>query len=283
MTGSCPGSCARQTLGLHPLHLPEPLPQGCVLGQGAPAPSPGWRLDPRRKACRFRTDWKPAGHTDLIPSLVEGKPLSHGGGPGSPQRRWRRAPGRGTGPGAQEDADRRALAAWSAAGNEVTFVKRNRPHGRRGRISLANAIQRPSGRRTLLAAAAAFLRRDSRGGVERGCAAAAPSARPQAAAGWSARGGVGQPRAGLQARITPKGAPARGKPRVSLAAPRPGRGSRGRGLRGFKAGGARRRHPGELKDCEQAERCGAVRAGGAALTRLGGLSPRPAGAGVGAR
>ena len=256
-----------------------------MLGQGAPAPSPGWGLDPRRKACRFRTDWKPTGHTDLIPSLVEGKPLSHGGGPGSPQRRRRRAPGRGTGPGAQEDADGRALAAWPAAGNEVTFVKRNRPHGRRGRISLANAIQRPSGRRTLLAAAAAFLRRDSRGGVERGCAAAAPSP-PRTPSG---RGGLERP---WGRRPAPRGTPgpyhAQGSPRpreapVSLAAPRPGRGSRGRGLRGFKAGGARRGHPGELNDCEQAERCGAVRAGGAALTRLGGLSPRPAGAGVGAR
>ena len=163
-----------------------------------------------RPGHQFRTDWKPASHTGLIPSLVEGKPLSHGGrppwgGPGSPQRRRRRAPGRGAGPGAQEDANRRALAAWPAAGNEVEFVKRNRPHGRRGRISLANAIQRPSGRRTLLAAAAAFLLRDSRGGVERGCAAAAPSPprAPSGCGGWERPWGVGQPRAGLQARVTP--------------------------------------------------------------------------------
>ena len=195
---------------------------------------------------------------------------------GAPQRRRRRAPGRGAGPGAQEDADWRALAARLAAGNEVTFVKRNRPHGRRGRISLANAIQRPSGRRTLLAAAAAFLRRDSRGGVERGSAAAAPSP-PRAPSG---RGGR-RPARDSRPASRPKGAPAGGQPREPPAAPKPGRGRRGRGLRGFKAGGARRGHRGELRDCDwsAAAPSGQVGPHSHAL----GVSPRPAGAGVGAR
>lgn len=211
MTGSCPGSCARQALGLHPLHFPEPLPQGCVLGQGAAAPSPGWGLDPRGKAWpsvpdRLETRWPHRPHPFLgRGEATQSRRQTPWGGPGSPQRRGRRAPGRGAGPGEQEDADRRALAAWPTAGNEVTFVKRNRPHGWRGRISLANAIQRPSGRRTLLAAAAAFLPRDSRGGVERGCGAAAPSPprAPSGCGGWDRPWGVGQPRAGLQARVTP--------------------------------------------------------------------------------
>lgn len=38
-------------------------------------------------------------------------------------------------------------APWAPSGDEVTFVKRNSARGGRGRIYLANSVQRPSGRR----------------------------------------------------------------------------------------------------------------------------------------
>lgn len=140
-------------------------------------------------------------------------------------------------------------------------------------------------RRTLLAAAAAFLRRDSREG-RKGLSGSRPlrtedALRPRRAG--APVGGVGQPRAGLQARITPKGAPARGSPACPSPPPDQGGAAGGRGLRGFKAGGAGAGTPTarKLKDCEGKLNAAAPSGQVGPHSHAWGLSPRPAGLGWG--
>lgn len=132
MTGSRPGSCARQTLGLHPLHLPEPLPQGGVCWDGGTCSEPRLGAGPTAPGLsvpdRLEIRWPHRPH----PFLGRGEATQS-----------RRRPGFSA--AAQEEGPRAGHRTWRAGGRGPEGAGRMVRRGQRSHVCEAKPPARPAG------------------------------------------------------------------------------------------------------------------------------------------
>ena len=117
----------------------SPCPRGGCWDRGhlLRAQAGGWTHG-ARPGHPFRTDWKPAGHTDLISSLVEaGRPLSHRGRPLEVPP--------GCSAAAQEAGPRAGRRTWRAGGRGLEGAGRLARRGQRSHFCEAKPPARPAG------------------------------------------------------------------------------------------------------------------------------------------